>query len=63
MSQKWVLTFYCDKCHAGQHFEGKSVIECCVKAQHNGWVEDNKGITWCKECLERELAGEQKELV
>ena len=60
MSRKWVLTCYCDKCGAGQHFEGKSVLECCVKEQHNGWGEDNKGRTLCKDCIERELTGNKR---
>ena len=53
MSLEWMLTCYCDKCHAGQHFEGKTVLACCWQAQHEGWLEDNNGTVLCKKCQER----------
>ena len=53
MSQEWVLTCYCDKCHAGQHFEGNSVADCVYQAQHEGWLEYDKGKLLCKKCQER----------
>lgn len=53
MSQEWVLTCYCDKCHAGQHFEGNSVADCVYQAQHEGWIECDKGKLLCEKCQER----------
>lgn len=52
MAENWKFTVYCDKCHAGQHFEGSSPADCAYKAQHEGWADYN-GKTLCERCQQK----------
>ena len=52
MAENWKFTVYCDKCHAGQHFEGSSPADCAYKAQHEGWTDYN-GKTLCERCQQK----------
>ena len=52
MSQEWVFTCYCDKCHAGQHFEGETAMECSRQAAEEGWTKIGN-IILCQRCKDR----------
>jgi hypothetical protein len=50
MAEKWELTVYCDKCHAGAHYQGNTVGNCAYQAQREGWFQYDNGLTLCKHC-------------